>query len=282
MTYGPGPGTGHPHQQPYQGPPYQQGPPPPQPVPLAPNGSVWTPPQPPGPGWTGPPAPRRNRRAALIAALIAAVVIAGVVITVVLTSGNDNATAWSSGTGTSGAPGPAPTSATGPQPSSSDGARPLPPPTPTGKLYKDEDPQVGACADLSRKPTGVSIYQADCADPAAMLILESVLPSDGKCPGKGYFGLDSLSNQLLCFTYNVGTGDCIDMAIPRRTSCDDTPGAAPGPPKTKVVDVHLGQRDGAGCPNPNLFYQVGKDDQRAVACLAPATGNGSPPPPSSR
>jgi hypothetical protein len=221
--------------------------------------------------------------------VIAAVVIAGVITTVVLTSGNDNASAWQGGSGPSGAPGPAPTSATGPQPSpstsaggSAGGARPLPPPTPTGKLYQDEDPQVGACADLSRKPTGVSIYQADCGDPTAMLILESVQPDGSKCPAKGYFGLDSLSHQLLCFTYNVTTGDCIDMAVPRHTSCDDTAGAAPGPPKTKVVDVHVGQRDGAGCPNPNLFYQVGKGDQRGVACLASAAGNGSPTSPPSR
>lgn len=282
MTYGPSSGQPHSNQP---RPPLPQGPPPRPPG----TGPMWGPPPPgpppPGQQWGAPPpmppAPRRNRRTRVIAVIGGAVLLVGVIVTVVLlaTSGGDSTSALSGGTGPSSDV--APTSA-GPQPSPSGanggpagGSRPLPPPTPTGQPYKNEDPQIGACADLSRNPKGVSIYQADCADPAATLILESVQPQGGECPADGYFGLDALSDKLLCFTYNFAKDDCIDVIIPRRTSCEDASGSENGPPKAKILDVRLGQRDGTGCPNPNVFFQVGKGEQRGVACTAPAKGKGS-------
>ena len=286
MTYGPGPGASNPYPppQPTYGPPPPHG-----------QGQGWgpPPPEPPSGHWVAsspppPSGPGRPRRLGLWVAIGVVVLVAAVILTVVLTSNGDKHTALVGGHELSTAPGPASVSVTQPQPTagnapgkSGGAARPLPPPTPTGKPYADSDPAVGACADLSRKPTGISIFEADCSDPAAMLILESVQPKNGDCPGKGYFGLDALSDQLLCFTYNLATGDCIDMSIPRRTSCDDITGPAPAPtPKRTVVDVRVGQRDGTGCPHPELYFQIGKSDQRGVACLESMAGNASSAPPS--
>jgi hypothetical protein len=213
----------------------------------------------------------------LIAILLAIVVAAVGVVTLVLTTSGGNgsqlvaapgSSAAETPTAGSGAPGPS-----GSAPSS----RPLPPPSPTGRLYENDDPQVGQCADLSRSPTGVSIYEADCADPAATLILESVLPETQKCPGTGYFGLKSLSKQRMCFTYNFQAGDCVDMQIPRRVACADPAAPGGGKPVVTVAEIRLGQRDGAGCRNPETFLQAGKDNERGVACLVPGSKQNTPP-----
>lgn len=173
---------------------YQQQPP--HGFPPLPAGGPGQVPYPAGVPWPAPPPPApasRRRPALLIAILLAVVVVAGGVVTLVLATSGGNGSLLA---GPGGSEAQTPTAGSGaPDPSGSapSSGRPLPPPSPTGRLYEDDDPQVGQCVDLSRSPTGVSIYEADCADPAATLILESVLPETEKCPGTGYFGLKSLS-----------------------------------------------------------------------------------------
>lgn len=251
MTYQPNPG-------------YQQ-----QPShPFPPTGGPAPGPHPSGPHWTAPPPPPRRPRPVLLIAIIVAVLVAAGVVTLVLTTSGGTTSRLTNGAGGSLADSSVAASATAdPTSGGPNSSRALPPPTPTGQPYKNDDPQPGDCVDLSRSPTGVSIYHADCDDPAATLILESVLPQSEKCPAKGYFGLNSLSKQRMCFTYNFAVGDCIDMDIPRRTACAATTAPAAPKPIVTVADIRLGQQDGAGCANPALFLQVGKDDQRGTACL---------------
>jgi hypothetical protein len=200
--------------------------------------------------------------------IVVAVLVAGGVLTVVLTTSGGTTSRLTAAPGSSrAAPPTADSDAPDPSGSAPGSARPLPPPTPTGRPYENDDPQIGDCADLARRPTGVVIYQADCADPAATLILESIHPENEKCPGKGFFGLKSLSMQGMCFTYNFRVGDCVDMQIPRRAACADPAAPTGGKPVVTVADIRLGQQDGAGCANPALFLQVGKDNERGVACL---------------
>lgn len=248
MTYHPG--RGYPQQPTHANPPAATGPV---------QGPHWPVPQPPTPP---------GRRPGLLIAIGIAVLVAATVLTVVYTtSGSDGS--WHTATpGNSNARTPtAASSVHDPTTTAASTGRPPPPPTPTGKPYDNDDPQIGDCADLARQPTGIIIYQADCNDPAATLILDSVHPENKKCPAKGYFGLNSLSNQQMCFTYNLTVGDCVDIQIPRRTACDDPASPAGGNPTVTVADIQLGQHDGTGCANPALFLQVGKDSQRGTACL---------------
>jgi hypothetical protein len=250
---------------------YHQNPQPgPQPPPPA-DGARWGP-QPYGPNWNDQQSPRR--RMVLIVTLISVVVAAVVVTTVLLTNGGGNSS-WRAGTPLA-VPVPTESSSAGePSDGPAADARPLPPPTPTGEPYQGDDPAIGACVDVARKPTGVSIYPADCGDPGATLILDSVQTE--KCPAKGFFGLNSLSRKVLCFTYNFQVGDCIDMAVPRRASCDVAPN---GKPRLVVADIRAGQQDGTGCSTPTLFLQVGKQDERGVACLGFAASPSGPAQPS--
>lgn len=261
MTYQPNPG--------YQ----QQGPhgfPPPS---VGGPGQV---PHPAGPQWPAPspPSPPGRRRPALLIGIVAAILVAAGVLTVVLTAGGGSTSRLAAAPGNSPAAPPiAGSGAPDPSASAPGTSRPLPPPTPTGRPYENDDPQVGDCADLTRRPTGIIIYQADCADPAATLILDSVHPENEKCPGKGFFGLKSLSKQLMCFTYNFKVGDCVDMQIPRRAACADPTAPTGGKPVVTVADIRLGQQDGTGCANPALFLQVGKANERGIACLVDESTN---------
>jgi hypothetical protein len=204
----------------------------------------------------------------LIGIVVAVLVAAAGVVTVVLaTSGGTTSRLAAASGRSSAAPPTSGSGAANPGGNAADNSRPLPPPTPTGRPYDNDDPRVGDCADLARRPTGVIIYHADCADPAATLILDSVHPDNEKCPGKGFFGLKSLSKQLMCFTYNFTVGDCVDMQIPRRAACADPTAPTGGKPVVTVADIRLGQQDGTGCANPALFLQVGKANERGIACL---------------
>jgi hypothetical protein len=222
------------------------------------------------PQWTTPaPSPlhqlSRKRRAMVIIMMVVLVAAAGV-LTLVSTVGRGSST-WVVGDHSSSpvaAPSAASTSSL-PGGASPGNARRLPPPTPTGAPYEDDDPAVGDCVDVARRPTGVVIYQAACGDPAATLILDSV--QSDNCPSKGFFGLDSLSKQVLCFTYAFKTGDCVDLEIPRRVACIDQTSPNGGTPLVTVDDIRLGQQDGNGCVDPELFLQVGKEKDRGIACL---------------
>lgn len=268
MNYQP-PNTGHQQQPPYgYAPPSAGGP-----------GQL---PHPAGPPWPAapPPPPSRRRHRALLIAVVAAVVVGAGVLAIVLTTGGGSNSQLIAAPGSS--PVAAPTAASdAPNPSGTtpNGSRPLPPPTPTGEPYDNDDPQVGDCADLARRPTGIIIYHATCDDPAATLVLESILPENEKCPGKGFFGLKTLSKKAMCFTYNVKVGECVDMQIPRRAACADPAAPTGGKPVVTVADIRRGQQDGTGCADPTFILQVGKGNDRGVACLADSKQN-TPPKPS--
>lgn len=67
----------------------------------------------------------------------------------------------------------------------------------------------------------------------------------------------------MCFTYAFQVGDCVDMQIPRRAACADPAAPGDGKPVVTVAEIRLGQRDGAGCPNPELFLQAEKTTSAA-------------------
>lgn len=211
--------------------------------------------------------------------VLAVVLLAAGVTAIVLTAGGGGRSTALTGSGpattTAAAPSaplpPVPGESRPPTPGGGDSGsgRPLPPPTPTGEAYDNDDPPVGGCVDIAPEQDGVTIFHADCGDPAASLILDNVQTE--KCLASGFYGLRSLSNKVLCFTYNIQVGDCVDLDIPRRAACTDTTGPSGPKPLVKVTEMHPGQQDGTTCANPKLFLQVGKDTSRGIACLAPAT-----------
>jgi hypothetical protein len=212
-------------------------------------------------------------------------VLGGVITVILLTAGGGESRLTPAGSPVSipSAPTGEPTakgSGGGPQGNSS---RPLPPATPTGKSYDDE-PAVGDCIDIARGANGLVLYQADCADPAASLILDNTQPQGQKCQDKGYWGLRGFSGQILCFTYNVAQGDCVDLDIPRRAPCTPTPANGPKG-KITITEIHPGGQDGTTCASPTQFLRVGKGAQRGIACYTPTTtsggsGGSAPPIPS--
>lgn len=247
----------------------------------------WGPP-PSGPQWTGPPPPpppppgpqRKRPPTPLILIVVGALVLAGV-ITVILLSARGGDSRLTPATSPLSAPS-TPVESTKDSPGgggSEGGARPLPPPTPTGTAYQDE-PDVGACVDIARGANGTVLYQADCTGPAASLILDNKQPQGQKCQGLGFFGLRGFSGQIMCFTYKVAVGDCVDMDIPRRAACTPTPANGPKG-KVTITEIHRGARDGTPCGAP-LFLEVGNGDDRGVACFTPistgSAGSATPTP----
>lgn len=275
MTYGPG------SERPQHYPPGGQQPP---------GGPGWGPPPPSGPQWTGPPPPpqgppRKRPSTPLILILVGVLALGGVITAILLASGGGESRLAPTGSpvSTTSAATESTTTGSGGSPQGG-GSRPLPPPTPTGKSYSDE-PAVGACVDIARGATGLVLYQADCADPAASLILDNKQPQ--KCQGTGFWGLRGFSGQAMCFTYNVSAGECVDLDLPRRAPCTATPANGPKG-KITITEIHHGEQDGTQCASPTQFLQVGKGEERGIACYTPtitsggsaASGGSAPPIPS--
>jgi hypothetical protein len=236
------------------------------------NGQRWVPPP--------LPPPRRPRRSPIVAIVAIAVVVA-LIITIVLTRDSDSA----SHVGVRRADPAASTTPTQPQPGGPDGgSAPVRPPAslgapPTGVEYgSEQQPAPGECVDTGRTDKGVVLYRADCNVPTTPLVLDRTMAASQKCEPHGYYSIRGFDQRVMCFTWQVQEGDCLDLNGPRQAPCK-----AGGPPDYGTVTVtglHVGGTDGTGCPDPNRWLQAGHGSTRGVACFMPTgmTESGAPAP----
>lgn len=128
---------------------------------------------------------------------------------------------------------------------------------PTDEVYRgDEQPAVYACVDTSLHQRGdIVLHRAQCADPHTPLILDNIQAR--RCTEHGYSSIRGSSGDVLCFTWNVRTGDCVDLYGPRKAPCSPTSTPSGRGGTITITEVKPGGRDGTGCPDPNRFLQAG-------------------------
>lgn len=257
---------------------------------MTPSEQQWGQPYPPGnnPAAYGQPAapqrPQRGRREPWLWIIIA--VLAAAVITLLIVVLTDDGSSSQLG----GPPADVTAPASGHPPSTQDTRTTSPgatssasAPGPTGQEYRpDEQPAVGDCVDTSRNSRGnIVLNRANCADPPTPLVLDSI--QEQRCPENGYSSIRG-STGVMCFTWNVRSGDCVDLFGPRKAPCSATSSPSGRGGTITITQVKPGSRDGTGCPDPNRFLQAGAGPDRGIACFMPTSmvsNNTTVPPPTS-
>ncbi len=238
------------------------------------NGQYWTPPP--------LPPPQRPKRSPIVFVVIVAIAVAiAVIITIVLAHDSDPAASSAGVRPASPAASTTPTQLRPARPSDGGSAPARPPASvgelPTGVEYSDEQqPTPGECVDAGRTDKGVVLYRADCNDPTTPLVLDRTLIASQKCEPHGYYSIRGFDEQVMCFTWQVREGDCLDLNGPGKAPCKG--GGPPDYGTVTVTGVHVDGTDGTGCPDPNRWLQAGHGPTRGVACFMPTgqTESGAP------